>query len=87
MYGICCSGGPKKRALSVGKETIEYAANDGVVFYFPEEKFHRFQFKDNYCYVKRKDAEADLKKAREARVSMFLPYDGFSACRIVKNFA
>lgn len=83
MYGICCTGGPKRRAVSVGQDTVEFAANDGTVFYFPEE--NAFKFADNYAYAKRKDAEADIKKARERRMTMFLPYDGFSVCKIVRK--
>lgn len=83
MYGICCTGGPKKRVLNVGHDQVEFAANDGTVFYFPEENV--FKFADNFPYEKKKDAETAMKTARARRLSMFLTYDGFSVCKIVRK--
>lgn len=84
MYGICCTGGPRIRTVYVGNGAhTPMPSNNGVVFWFPED--NAFKFADNFCYAKRKDAEAALKVARARRVSMFLPYDGFSVCKIVKE--
>ena len=81
-YGIACHGGPKKRCLAVGNTRYPEELC-GSAFYKPDQNV--FVLAPLYPYASRKDADADLKKARERRCSMFLPYDGYGKCEIVND--
>lgn len=79
-YGIACHGGPTYRCLSVGNTSYPQELC-GSAYYKPEENL--FILSPFYPYDSRKSANDDLKKARNRRCTMFLPYDGYGKCEIV----
>lgn len=82
-YAIVCEGGPKKRQLCVGHSMQPLQILDGRAFYVPNE--NSFILAPVYPFNSAKDARAVMKKAREIRCQMFLPYDGYGICKIIEE--
>ena len=81
LYGIACHGGPTHRALKVGRTSYPEDLC-GSAYWVPAE--NKYILAPIYPFTTRKSAQEDLKRARERRCQMFLPYDGYGTCCIVK---
>jgi hypothetical protein len=81
-YGIACFGGPKHRTLSVGRTKYPQELC-GAAYWSVDKK--TFLLAPLYPFSRRKDAENEIKEARKMRCKLFLPYDGYGKCEIVKE--